>query len=102
MPLFKFRPEVTREAIEWRGSNLEEIKEFLQCPFLEKDSISGSIFLDRGFKREEVKPGYHIVKGFDEKPYAVAPSLFKKIYVPIDEKKPQEEECGAIGVRCAE
>lgn len=103
MPKFRKKPVVI-EAIQWTGSNLEEIRNFVGNDLIEnyikhfdiertliKQTLSG-IAVNTLEGTMIVNYGDYIIKGVNNEFYPCKPDIFKQIYEEIiDDNKKQKE-----------
>lgn len=103
MPKYRKKPVVV-EAIQWTGSNLEEIRNFVGNDLIEnyikhfdiertliKQTLSG-IAINTLEGTMIVNYGDYIIKGVNNEFYPCKPDIFKQIYEEIiDDNKKQKE-----------
>lgn len=81
----KYRKKpVVVEAVQWRGDNVDEVKEFVG-QFLLVDSILQRMYISTLEGRMEVKLNDYIIKGVDREFYPCKPAIFEKTYDIVEE-----------------
>lgn len=81
----KYRKKpVVVEAVQWRGDNVDEVKEFVG-QFLLVDSILQRMYISTLEGRMEVKLNDYIIKGVDREFYPCKPAVFEKTYDIVEE-----------------
>lgn len=82
--MFRNKP-VIREAVQYTGSNFEEIVNFCNSARLEKTVSSGIVLIIPTLEGQHVaSPGDWIIKGTLGEFYPCKPEAFEKTYEPID------------------
>lgn len=82
----KYRKKpVTVEAVQWRGDNLDEVKEFVG-QFLLVDDILQRIYISTLEGRMEAKLSDYVIKGVNGEFYPCKPTIFEKTYDRVEEE----------------
>jgi hypothetical protein len=83
MPKYRFKADITREALQWTGYNKNEMAFFLKTPFLETDSlVPAHLILKHRSGELRGKPGDWVIIDQLGEPYICPREVFEMTYEP--------------------